>query len=110
MRRPLHPGQWVEALLSQDRHCFFSEIPELGVFVVGSPIGHAGVFSLCYNKHEDHERPRYSFKLEYLLPFHKSNPTRIAGVPQGRLLGVAVAPVQGRIILRAYILRKPTYS
>jgi hypothetical protein len=56
------------------------------------------VFSLCYIKGEDDERPRYSFKLEYLLPFHQSNSTTIAGVPQGRLLGVAVAPVQGTMV------------
>lgn len=95
MQRPLHPGRWVEALTSQDRHCFFSQIPELGIFIVGSPIGHAGVFSLCFTKREDHEQPRYGFKLEYLLPFHKSDQTKITGVPQGRLLGIAVAPIQG---------------
>jgi hypothetical protein len=107
MRRPLHPGQWVESLTSQDRHCFFSEIPELGIFIVGSPIGHAGVFSLYYAKDKDHERPRYGFKLEYLLPFHKSNQTAIAGVPQGQLLGIAVAPTQGTIMLCAHLLRLP---
>ncbi|KAG9195448.1 hypothetical protein G6011_00569 [Alternaria panax] len=95
MRRPLHPGQWVEALTSQDRHCFFSQIPELGVFIVGSPIGHVGVFSLNYTKHENHERPGYGFKLEYLLPLHKSDQNKISGVPQGQLLGISVAPVQG---------------
>ncbi|KAL1795771.1 hypothetical protein ACET3X_005995 [Alternaria dauci] len=95
MQRPLHPGQWVEALDSQDRHCFFSHVPELGIFIVGSPIGHAGVFSLYFTKHEDREQPRYGFKLEYLLPFHKNDQTKIAGVPQGRLLGIAVAPIQG---------------
>ncbi|KAF7679325.1 mitochondrial carrier [Alternaria burnsii] len=95
MQRPLHPGRWVEALTSQDRHCFFSQVPELGIFIVGSPIGHAGVFSLCFTKREDHEQPRYGFKLEYLLPFHKSDQTKVTGVPQGRLLGIAVAPIQG---------------
>jgi hypothetical protein len=97
MRRPLHPGPWVDALQSQDRHCFFAQIPELGVFIVGSPIGHAGVFSLYYTKDESHEGPRYGFKLEYLLPFQSYKETEIAGVPQGRLLGVAVAPVQGML-------------
>jgi hypothetical protein len=97
MRRPLHPGPWLNRLTSQDRHCFLSHIPELGVFVVGSPIGHVGIFSLYYTKHEGVKQPRYGFKLEYLLPFQQSNENEIAGVPPGRLVGVTVGPVQGML-------------
>ncbi|KAI4621564.1 hypothetical protein J4E80_003934 [Alternaria sp. BMP 0032] len=95
IRRPLHPGRWVDSLMSCDRHCFFSQIPELGIFIVGSPAGRVGVFSLYYTRDEDTEEPRYGFKLEYLLPFRSGNETEIAGGPNERLLGVAVAPVQG---------------
>jgi hypothetical protein len=97
MRRPLHPGHWEVTLRSEDRHCFLSHIPELGVFIVGSPIGHAGVFSLYYTKDKGAERPRYGFKLEYLLPFQQGNENEIAGVPPGMLVGVTVGPVQGML-------------
>jgi hypothetical protein len=95
MRRPLHPGLWEATLRAEDRHCFLSHIPELGVFIVGSPIGHAGVFSIYYTKDEGATQPRYGFKLEYLLPFQQENENEIAGVPAGRLVGMAVGPVQG---------------
>jgi hypothetical protein len=109
MRRPLHPNRWIESLMSCDRHCFFSQIPELGVFIVGSPVGRAGICSLYYTKDEDTGQPRYGFKLEYILPFRSDNDKRIAGAPYTKLLGVAVAPVQGKIMLitfsAAYIAR-----
>lgn len=38
---------------------------------------------------------RYGFKLEYLLPFKQENENQIPGAPMGRLIGVAVSPVQG---------------
>ncbi|KAI4908857.1 hypothetical protein J4E90_008594 [Alternaria incomplexa] len=95
IRRPLHPGRWVDYLMSCDRHCFFSQIPELGVFIVGSPAGRVGVFSLYYTRDENTGEPRYGFELEYLLPFRSGNETEIAGGPNERLLGVAVAPLQG---------------
>ncbi|KAI4924028.1 hypothetical protein J4E85_008187 [Alternaria conjuncta] len=95
IRRPLHPGRWVDSLMSCDRHCFFSQIPELGIFIVGSPAGRVGVFSLCYTRDENTGEPRYGFKLEYLLPFRSGNEMEIAGGPNERLLGVAVAPIQG---------------
>jgi hypothetical protein len=97
MRRPLHPGRWEVTLRPEDRHCFLSHIPELGVFIVGSPIGHAGVFSIYYAMDEGVKRPRYGFKLEYLLPFQQGNENEIAGVPTGRLVGLAVGPVQGML-------------
>ncbi|KAI4662681.1 uncharacterized protein J4E79_003990 [Alternaria viburni] len=70
-------------------------IPELGIFIVGSPAGRVGVFSLYYTRDKNTGEPRYGFKLEYLLPFRSGNETEIAGGPNERLLGVAVAPVQG---------------
>jgi len=99
IRRPLHPGRWVDSLMSCDRHCFFSQIPELGVFIVGSPAGRVGVFSLYYTRDENTGEPRYGFELEYLLPFRSGNETEIAGGPNERLLGVAVAPLQGKMMM-----------
>ena len=98
IRRPLHPNRWIESLMSCDRHCFFSQIPELGIFIIGSPVGRAGIFSLHYTKDKVTGQPQYGFKVEYLLPFRSDNDKRIAGGPYAKLLGVAVAPMQGRIV------------
>ena len=103
IRRPLHPGRWVDSLMSCDRHCFFSQIPELGIFIVGSPAGRVGVFSLYYIRDENTGEPRYGFELEYLLPFRSGNETEIAGGPNERLLGVAVAPVQGKMMMNTSV-------
>ncbi|KAI4689386.1 uncharacterized protein J4E88_002738 [Alternaria novae-zelandiae] len=59
IRRPLHPGRWVDSLMSCDRHCFFSQIPELGIFIVGSPAGRVGVFSLYYTRDKNTGEPRH---------------------------------------------------
>ncbi|EMD87370.1 hypothetical protein COCC4DRAFT_192422 [Bipolaris maydis ATCC 48331] len=72
-----------------------SIIPELGVFIIGSPIGRAAIFSLYWTTDEDSAHRRYGFKLEYLLPFKQENENQIAGAPIGRMIGVAVSPVQG---------------
>ncbi|EUC43178.1 hypothetical protein COCMIDRAFT_38851 [Bipolaris oryzae ATCC 44560] len=95
MRRPLHPGEWIPSLATQDRHCYFSQIPELGIFIVGSPIGRAAIFSLYWTRDEGSVHRRYGFKLEYLLPFKQENENQISGAPIGRMIGVAVSPVQG---------------
>ncbi|KAG9384630.1 CRT10 domain containing protein [Pyrenophora tritici-repentis] len=96
MRRPLHPGEWSLDLVPEDRHCYFAQIPELGVFLVGSPIGRVGVFTLYWTKDEGNPQPRYGFKLEYLLPFREKNENMVVGMYlESRLAGVAVAPVQG---------------
>lgn len=95
MRRPLHPGEWMLSLAPQDRHSFFSHIPELGVFIIGSPIGRAAVFSLYWTHDEGNPHRRYGFKLEYLLPFKEEHENEIAGGSRERLIGVAVAPIQG---------------
>jgi hypothetical protein len=80
-----------------------SQIPELGIFIIGSPIGHAGIFSLYYTKDEGQKQPRYGFKLEYLLPFQPQNENEVAGVPPGRMIGMAVGPVQGMFDQPAHV-------
>ena len=104
MQRPLHPGTWVPSLPSQNRHCFYAQIPELGVFIVASPIGRAAVFSLYWTQDRGSPRRRYGVKLEYLLPFCPDNENQIAGVPFGRMLVVAVSPVQGTFLLLFLLL------
>ncbi|KAF1829064.1 hypothetical protein BDW02DRAFT_574341 [Decorospora gaudefroyi] len=96
MRRPLQPGPWKEVPGAMDRHAFFSQIPELAVFIIASPVGRAGVFTLYWTQDEGAERPQYGFQLEYLLPFRRGREEKVAGGPaNGWLVGVAVGPVQG---------------
>ncbi|KAF2129050.1 hypothetical protein P153DRAFT_30849 [Dothidotthia symphoricarpi CBS 119687] len=101
MRRPLHPpdnrsGWGGQILPSHDRLCFSTQIPELGIFIVATPHGRAGVFSLTWSKQKDRPVPTYKFQLEYILPFSKDNNKELWSVgPHVRLLGVAVGPVQG---------------
>lgn len=96
MRRPLYPGPYVSPYLApQCRLCYLAQVGELGIFVVGSPIGRAAVFSLYYTKSSPKSEPEYGFKLEYMLPFDRNNDRQVFGVPYARLLGIAVAPVQG---------------
>ncbi|CAO2648254.1 Nn.00g075210.m01.CDS01 [Neocucurbitaria sp. VM-36] len=95
MRRPLHPGPWTLFLGSHDRMCYFAQIPELGVFVVASPLGRAAVFSIYWTKAKGHAVPQYGFKLEYLLPFEGEHETEVCDVQGARLAGLTVGPVQG---------------
>lgn len=95
MRRPLHPGNSDPYLAPYDRLCYLSQIPELGIFIVASPIGRAAVFSLYYTKQTSKSEPAYGFNLEYLLPFDPNDDTELINVPNARLLGIAVSPVQG---------------
>ncbi|KAF1939211.1 mitochondrial carrier [Clathrospora elynae] len=92
MRRALHLGPWTPVLAPEDRHCFFTQIPDIGAFIVASPAGLAGVFSLYYTRKRGFKR--YSFKPEYLLPFMR-NGTNVTMGTSVRLIGVAVGPVQG---------------
>lgn len=95
MRRPLHPERHAPPLGSHDRMCYFEQIPELGVFIVASPLGRAAVFSIYWMKVKDSAVPQYGYKLEYLLPFEGKNEKRVCDLRGGRLVGLAVGPVQG---------------
>lgn len=96
MRQPLHPGLWHPLLKSHDRLCYFAQISELGAFVIASPYGRAGVFTLYRTRGED-AYAQYGFKLEYLLPYEQDNNREASNVHGvARLLGIAVAPVQGK--------------
>ncbi|RMZ72833.1 ribonucleotide reductase transcriptional regulator crt10 [Pyrenophora seminiperda CCB06] len=96
MRRPLQLGKWTAVLHPMDRLCYFEQIPELGVFLVGSPLGRVGVFTLYWTKDKDNPQPRYGFRLEHMLPYRHDGDGKVArymGI--SKLIGLAVGPVQG---------------
>lgn len=95
MRRPLDPDNSNACLAPYDRLCYYTQIPDLGLFIVASPVGRAAVFALTYTKEPSTSEVDYSFSLEYILPFAPGNETELVNVPNARLLGIAVAPVQG---------------
>jgi hypothetical protein len=105
MRRPLHPADLHIPCLfipgSHDRHCYTTQIPELGVFIIASPHGRAGVFSLTRAPgHESPQttgRPQFSFQIEYILPFRNGDDRKVWDVEGARLIGVAAGPVQGML-------------
>ena len=89
-------------MTSYDRHCFHTQVPELGIFIIASPLGRAAIFSLTkvrqpgVNNKSNHEY-KYSFRQEYILPFGKDEENKILSLAEtvARLVGVAVGPVQG---------------
>jgi hypothetical protein len=106
MRHPLHPQDPNDYIGHYDRQCFHTQIPELGVFIIGSPVGRAAIFSLTKLRKPrpaDHGKSvyGYGFHLEYILPFSAHDETNIWSstthpqCPRAMLMGVAVGPVQG---------------
>jgi hypothetical protein len=101
MRQPLHPNRlWQSNLGSANRQCFFKQIPELGVFIVASPVGRAGIFSITKSARQNLNSDKkvdftYGFRLEFILPFRKGEPNKAWNPLVGKLIGVAVGPVQG---------------
>lgn len=96
MRNPLFPPFVpVTRSLEAHRQCFTAQIPELGIFIVGSPAGRVGIFrltqTLCSGE------IIYGFRVEHILPLQE----RRAGEPgwgsARQLVGVAVGPVQGML-------------
>jgi hypothetical protein len=96
MRRPLHIGSSADPSSSSDRLCFSTQIPELGLFIIGSPIGRVAIFALT----KSGETGEFGFQLEYILPFRKGDENEIVHPQAGsgsRMVGVAVGPVQGEL-------------
>lgn len=115
-RQPYQPEPWTTALPSLDRHSFHTQIPELGIFLIASPIGRVAIFRITKSRsqhsHNYHNRNQddaymqdptpnqfftYGFQLEYVLPFSHGAPDFVCcpAMPGSRMLGVAVAPIQG---------------
>ncbi|KAF1364168.1 hypothetical protein EJ07DRAFT_101567, partial [Lizonia empirigonia] len=101
MQRPLHPAEpgtpWPFIPGSHDRHCYTTQIPDLGVFIIASPNGRAGIFSLTKQNSNPAANPSYSFHLEYILPFANDADNTVCDVEGTRLVGVAAGPVQGML-------------
>ena len=95
MSRPLHPLPSAPFIGSFDRLCYFTQIPELGAIIVASPVGRVAIFSLYKTDRNGRIPPHYGFKLQYILPFLKGKEHVVTSVTKARLVGVAVAPMQG---------------
>jgi len=93
MRCPLTPGPATQSLDAVDRQCFSTHVPELGIFIVGSPIGRVAIFALTKSRASG----EFGFELEYILPFNKRDENEVLSGAYKRMAGVAVGPVQGEL-------------
>jgi len=102
-----HPYQLAH---THDRLSLSVQIPELGLFLVGTPAGYVSIFRLTrFTKVEENstgnaQKPRFSrsndkticgFRLEHVLPLEKQRQSLEPLLKHERLLGLAVGPVQG---------------
>jgi CRT10 len=76
----------------QNRMILHAFIPELGIFIVGAPVGRCAIISLYYNVAPD-GRKVYGMSLDAVLPFEEQEWARER--PAQLLMGLAVAPMQG---------------
>jgi hypothetical protein len=106
LRTPLHPHGLTFVNTQIHRLSFSQYIPELGVFVVASPVGCVGVFAVTKSKSSPAESAassssnqeggggwNFGFRLEHILS--DTPPDYPVAGPGRRLVGVAVGPVQG---------------
>ncbi|KAL5115807.1 hypothetical protein ACEQ8H_006302 [Pleosporales sp. CAS-2024a] len=77
MHSPLRPGCATSnnphSSVYLDRQCFSTQVPELGIFIIGSPVGRVAVFALTKSRASGN----FSFQLEYVLPFNKHDENEI---------------------------------
>jgi hypothetical protein len=84
--------------LTRTGNCYTHQIPELGIFIVASPAGRAGIFSLTHYTPPQGGQPYYAFRLDHILPSRKKKgKTVIEEVWGRRMVGIAVGPVQGML-------------
>ncbi|KAF2640918.1 hypothetical protein P280DRAFT_498710, partial [Massarina eburnea CBS 473.64] len=102
MRNPLFPPtdnpNATGPIPQHHRQCYVKQIPELGIFIVASPAGRVGIFSLTKTTYNG--RDMYGFRLDHLLPSvteGRDGKVVIEDVWGRRLVGVAVGPVQGML-------------
>jgi hypothetical protein len=105
MRNPLYPpqsyrhlpGTFTSPVSVYHRQCFTAQIPELGIFIVGSPAGRVGIFRLTRTSYKtEHRDEMISFRLDHLLPLTKREAKYVVDDQWERqLVGIAVGPVQG---------------
>lgn len=112
MRNPLYPrGSWERSpilpnggnIFMYHRQCFTTQIPELGVFIIGSPTGRVGIFRLTRTKCDSADASElFGFRLDHLLPLKKRDGNYVVNdVWRRQLVGVAVGPVQGMLDMAA---------
>ncbi|KAF2443766.1 hypothetical protein P171DRAFT_432940 [Karstenula rhodostoma CBS 690.94] len=103
MRSPLYrhlPGAYTSPLSVYHRQCFNAQIPELGVFIIGSPAGRVGIFRLTRTRYlSEHSKEIFGFRLDHLLPLSKDKEAKYIVDDQWerQLVGLAVGPVQGML-------------
>jgi hypothetical protein len=105
MRNPLYPpqpyrhlsGTFINPVSSYHRQCFTAQIPELGIFIVGSPSGRVGIFRLTRTSYRTkHCDELIGFRLDHLLPLTRTEVKyAIDEQWERQLVGIAVGPVQG---------------
>jgi hypothetical protein len=99
MRNPVYPPN--TQMPNHDRHCYFAQIPELGVFIVASPHGRCSIFSFTQITKQDGENGMkvvYGFKQDHVLPTVEQEASADWATMQcGQLMGIAVGPVQGML-------------
>jgi hypothetical protein len=84
-----------------DRLCFTTEIPELGIVLVGSPVGRVSILTLTHTRirQSKHGKTIYGFRYSPssdILPFAAQKEAYPQlGNPQNRLVGMAASPMQG---------------
>lgn len=102
MRNPLYPPQsyrrtYSDPVTIYHRQCFTAQIPELGVFLIGSPAGRVGIFRLTRAQHQtEYGEDLVGFRLDHLLPCSEDETKYAIRRHWGKqLAGLAVGPVQG---------------
>jgi hypothetical protein len=101
---PLYPTRDLKHPPYHDRYHLSAQIPELGIFVIGSQGGRCSIFSLTHTHEYDGDEKKliYGFRQEYILPFdnqEKAVARRFGHGhwPSTKLVGIAVGPVQGML-------------
>lgn len=91
------PGIFAGPTSVYHRQCYTAQIPELGVFIVGSPAGRVGVFRLTRTPYKsEHCNELIGFRLDHLLPLSKKEGQWVPDDDfEKQLAGIAVGPVQG---------------
>lgn len=82
-----------------DRLCFTTEIPELGIVLVGSPVGRVAILTLTHTRKSKRGKTIYGYRYDPsrdLLPLAAQRQAYPQlGNAQTRLVGMATSPMQG---------------
>lgn len=76
-------------LTQMERLNMIAQIPELGVVIIGNPVGRVGILTMT--RWEAQEQSGY--KIECILPFNSEEDKGLR--PRKPLMGMAVGPIQG---------------